>query len=234
MKHNNAVPNAHFHKNWQRRIRTWFDQPARKQRRRNARLAKAKAVFPRPVTGLLRPIVHCPTQRYNFKVRPGRGFTLAELKECKVSTKVARTIGIAVDSRRHNKSDISFKTNVDRLKQYLAKLVLFPKHAIAPKKAKAAQAAAPAVAPVANGKILATTLPVKFATAEQIKAAKQVKYAVAIPSSLKKPETMLITEELKRTEAFRTLRKARADQRLLSFRKRRAHAKLHAKKDKKD
>lgn len=26
MKHNNVVPNGHFHKKWQRRVRTWFDQ----------------------------------------------------------------------------------------------------------------------------------------------------------------------------------------------------------------
>ncbi len=26
VKHNNIVPNAHFHKKWQRRVRTWFDQ----------------------------------------------------------------------------------------------------------------------------------------------------------------------------------------------------------------
>lgn len=26
VKHNNVVPNGHFHKKWQRRVRTWFDQ----------------------------------------------------------------------------------------------------------------------------------------------------------------------------------------------------------------
>jgi len=45
-----------------------------------ARVAKAKAVFPRPTAGALRPAVHSMTQRYNTKIRAGRGFTLAELK----------------------------------------------------------------------------------------------------------------------------------------------------------
>lgn len=26
VKHNNVIPNGHFHKDWQRRIKTWFDQ----------------------------------------------------------------------------------------------------------------------------------------------------------------------------------------------------------------
>jgi large subunit ribosomal protein L13e len=79
-KHNNAIQRNHFHKDWQNRVKTWFDQPARKKRRRNARIAKAARVFPRPAAGPLRPIVHAPTIRYNAKVRLGRGFSLDELK----------------------------------------------------------------------------------------------------------------------------------------------------------
>lgn len=45
-----------------------------------ARQAKAKAIFPRPTSGALRPVVHSQTVRYNMKVRSGRGFTLEELK----------------------------------------------------------------------------------------------------------------------------------------------------------
>lgn len=79
-KGNNMVPNAHFHKYWQQHVRTWFNQPARKLRRRNNRIKKAKAAFPRPSTGALRPIVRCPSIRYHTKQRLGRGFTLAEIK----------------------------------------------------------------------------------------------------------------------------------------------------------
>ncbi len=77
---NQAIQNIHFHKDWQERVKTWFNQPARKKRRRVARQAKAIRVFPRPVQGPIRPVVHPPTQRYNMKVRFGRGFTLEELK----------------------------------------------------------------------------------------------------------------------------------------------------------
>jgi large subunit ribosomal protein L13e len=80
VKHNNIIPNGHFHKQWQENVRTWFNQPGRKLRRRQARVQKAKAIFPRPVDGKLRPVVHAQTARYNMKVRLGRGFTLQELK----------------------------------------------------------------------------------------------------------------------------------------------------------
>ncbi|GMT08389.1 hypothetical protein PENTCL1PPCAC_30563 [Pristionchus entomophagus] len=68
-KGNNMIPNAHFRKHWEMRIKTWFNQPARKQRRRLARVAKASKVAPRPVSGFLRPAVRCVTQRYNRRVR---------------------------------------------------------------------------------------------------------------------------------------------------------------------
>lgn len=79
-KGNNMIPNQHFHKYWQRHVRTWFNQPARKHRRRVNRIKKAKEVFPRPAAGPLRPVVRCPTIRYHTKQRIGRGFTLEELK----------------------------------------------------------------------------------------------------------------------------------------------------------
>lgn len=81
-KGNNMIPNGHFHKDWQKYIKTWFNQPARKLRRHKKRVQKAKAVAPRPVAGPLRPIVHCPSIRYHTKVRAGRGFTLEEIKVC--------------------------------------------------------------------------------------------------------------------------------------------------------
>jgi len=126
IKHNNQLPNNHFRKDWQRRVRVHFDQPGRKLRRRNARLSKAAAVAPRPVDRL-RPVVRCPTIKYNRRVRAGRGFSLVELKEAGIPRKLAPTIGIAVDHRRQNLSVESLKTNVDRLKAYQARLILFPR-----------------------------------------------------------------------------------------------------------
>lgn len=79
-KRNNVIPNGHFHKDWQRYVRNWFNQPARKQRRHDTRVKKARSIAPRPVAGSLRPIVRCPTFKYNTKIRAGKGFTLDELK----------------------------------------------------------------------------------------------------------------------------------------------------------
>merc|ERR1711939_280537 len=75
----------------------------------------------------LRPIVRCPTLKYNRRVRAGRGFTLTELKEAGIPRKLAPTIGISVDARRQNLSTESLAVNVERLKAYQARLILFPR-----------------------------------------------------------------------------------------------------------
>eukprot|EP00913_Durusdinium_trenchii_P006488 g6099.t1 len=135
---NNVIPNVHFRKvngcqaGRKNRVfmRTWLNQAGRKKRRANARKEKAASlgkVFPRPSAGLLRPLVHPPTQRYNMKLRLGKGFTLDELKEAKIPRKFAKTIGIAIDHRRRNRCTESLQRNVERLKLYMSKLVLFPK-----------------------------------------------------------------------------------------------------------
>merc|ERR1712194_784429 len=99
----------------------------RKKRRGLTRKAKAAKIAPRPASGLLRPVVHPPTQRYNMKVRLGKGFTLEELREAKISPKLAPTIGISVDHRRKNRSVEGLQENVKRLLAYKSKLVIFPK-----------------------------------------------------------------------------------------------------------
>ena len=128
VKHNNIIPNGHFKKHWANRVRTWFDQAGKKKSRREARAAKAAKMAPRPASGPLRPMVHGQTQKYNLKVKAGRGFTLAELKAAGISHKVAPTVGIAVDRRRVNKCQESIDANVARLQEYMSRLVVFPKH----------------------------------------------------------------------------------------------------------
>jgi large subunit ribosomal protein L13e len=129
---NRVVPNQHFHKKWQGsargplKVKVMLNQASKKKSRRVARAAKAAAVAPAPV-GQLRPAVHCPTQRYNAKVRLGRGFTVAEIKAAGITVKYAKTIGIAVDARRTNKSQESLDLNTERVKTYLASITVFPK-----------------------------------------------------------------------------------------------------------
>lgn len=55
-KGNNMIPNGHFHKDWQRFVKTWFNQPARRHRRKQNRIKKAKAVAPRPAAGPCAPL----------------------------------------------------------------------------------------------------------------------------------------------------------------------------------
>merc|ERR1712137_967024 len=98
-----------------------------KKRRSQNRKAKAARLAPRPAAGLLRPVVHPPTQRYNMRLRLGKGFTWEELKAAQIPKKLARTIGVAVDHRRRNRCEESLQTNVERLKLYKSKLMVFPK-----------------------------------------------------------------------------------------------------------
>lgn len=196
-KRNQMVPNAHFHKDWQRYVKGWFNQPARKDRRRRARIAKAKAVAPRPVK-TLRPVVRCPTFKYNVKQRTGRGFTLEELKAAGLSKKYAQTIGISVDPRRRNKSVESLQQNAQRLKEYKSKLILFPIKQNKPRKGDA--------------------------SAEDLKKATQLTGAVMPVTSMeaKRPRAMALDDDLKNFKAFQTIRQARAVARLWGIRAKRA------------
>jgi large subunit ribosomal protein L13e len=194
VKHNNEIPNQHFRKVCQQdHIRTWFNQPARKSRRRAARQAKAAAMAPRPTAGLLRPVVHPSTIKYNYKLRQGRGFTFAELKEAGVNRKEARSIGIAVDHRRKNHSAESLQLNAQRLKEYKAKLIVFPRKKGKPKAGDAAAA--------------------ELEKAEQLKGP-----LVPMPSPFVDEAPVAITSEMKAVDAFHTIRMARADFRLFGVR----------------
>jgi len=202
IKHNQQIPHNHFRKDWQRRVRVHFDQPGRKSRRRDARRAKAAAIAPRPVDKL-RPIVRCPTIKYNRRVRAGRGFTVAELKEAGIPRKFAPTIGIAVDPRRQNLSMESLALNVERLKAYRARLIIFPRKLGQHK----------------NGD----------ASKEDIKV-DQDSLTTIIKHSLPITKVDVAVKEIKKSEmpkpveggAYRKLREARSEQRNLGKREKRA------------
>lgn len=185
VKHNNVLPNGHFKKHWQERVKVRLDQPGKKVKRRLARKAKAERVAPRPVAGLLRPAVRCATQRYNTKVRYGRGFSLVELKEAGINKKQALTIGIAVDHRRRNKSVEGLQANVQRLKAYKARLIVFPRKGGKVKKGDSSVEVTQSATQL-NGEIL------------------------AIDTGSKAVETMAITEEMKKASAVKQFKQAKA------------------------
>jgi len=189
-----VLHNNHFRKDWQRRVRTWFDQPGRKLRRRNARKNKAASLGVRPLT-LLRPAVRGQTIRYNRKVREGRGFTLAELKDAGVGRKEARGIGIVVDHRRRNLSEEGKRINVERLRAYQARLIVFPRKA---KKSKKGDSTGEAL-----------TAPITRAT-------------LPLPETYHAEAPRKITNEERNFEAYKTLRNARANERHEGARKARA------------
>ncbi|CDW52162.1 60S ribosomal protein L13 [Trichuris trichiura] len=198
-KRNGMIPNAHFHKHWQRYVKTWFNQPMRHRRRRIRRVIKARRIAPRPARGPLRPVVRCPTIRYNQKLRLGRGFSLQELKAAGISKKMAPTIGISVDHRRRNKSLESMQQNVQRLKEYRSKLILFPRKMDKPRKGDS--------------------------TAEECKLAEQLKgVLMPIKRTIPREKARPITQKEKKFSAYAAVRHARADQRLFGYRLRKRQA----------
>ncbi|KAJ8629410.1 hypothetical protein MRB53_022733 [Persea americana] len=188
VKHNNVIPNGHFKKHWQNYVKTWFNQPARKTRRRIARQKKAVKVFPRPTSGPLRPVVHCQTLKYNMKLRAGRGFSLEELKAAGIPKKLAPTIGISVDHRRKNRSLEGLQANVQRLKTYRAKLVIFPRRS----------------GKFKNGD----------SSAEELASATHV-HGDYMPITREKPvvELVRVTDEMKAFKAYQKLRLEQANKR---------------------
>eukprot|EP00998_Keelungia_sp_KM082_P005854 NODE_2143_length_1127_cov_10.027000_g2125_i0.p2 GENE.NODE_2143_length_1127_cov_10.027000_g2125_i0~~NODE_2143_length_1127_cov_10.027000_g2125_i0.p2 ORF type:complete len:245 (+),score=101.07 NODE_2143_length_1127_cov_10.027000_g2125_i0:80-736(+) len=205
MKHNQQIANQHFRKDWQRFVKTWFNQPAKKQARRAARVAKAQKVAPRPLN-LLRPVVRCQTVKYNRRQRLGRGFTVEELKAAGISKKEALGIGIAVDFRRQNKSEEAFQQNVQRLNLYKSKLIVFPRN--------------PSSKRVKKGD----------ATRDEMKEARQVgaKSVLAIPFVSKKIAPRKITAEEREANVVAFLRKERTDGKLWGQREQRAKKKAEA------
>merc|ERR1711972_1220141 len=168
------------------------------RRRAAARQEKAAAIAPRPTGGALRPAVRCPTQRYNIRVRAGRGFTPDELKAAGWTVREARQLGVSVDVRRKNKSVEGLQANVQRLREYRSKLIVFPRKAGAVKKGDA--------------------------SAEELSTATQVAQLPVrqdyVFSAFDAPRA--ITEEEKKHSVFQNIRMARANQKLAGGRQKRS------------
>ncbi|NWS49155.1 RL13 protein, partial [Probosciger aterrimus] len=123
--------------------------------------------------------------------------TLLSLQLAGINKKFARTIGISVDPRRRNKSTESLQANVQRLKEYHSKLILFPRKPAMPKKGDS--------------------------SAEELKMATQLTGPVMpIKNVFKREKARVISEDEKNFKAFASLRMARANARLFGIRAKRA------------
>ncbi|KAJ3504881.1 hypothetical protein NLJ89_g7708 [Agrocybe chaxingu] len=127
--------------------------------------------------------------------REGRGFTLAELKEAGIGRKEARGVGIVVDHRRRNLSEEGKKVNVERLKAYKARLVVFPRKAGKPKKGDS--------------------------SVDELKAS-FTRDSLALPDISPAEPPRKITAAEREFQAYKTLRTARANARHEGARKARA------------
>jgi len=198
VKHNNVVPNAHFHKKYTQsqrgplKVRVNLNQASRKKTRRIARAARAAKIAPRPLRSL-KPIVRCNSQKYSARSKLGRGFTLAELKGAGIAVKYAPTVGIAVDPRRTNKSEESLALNVARLVEYKSKLVVLPRRRSKPKQGDATKEECDAV--------LMTTTVSGGHVMPHLKVAKTIEMAE-------------VTADMKAGTAYTTMRLARQETRL--------------------
>jgi len=125
---------------------------------------------------------------------------------------MAATIGISVDPRRQNLSEESLTANVARLKEYMSRLILFPRR---------------------NGKTKQGD-----ASVEDVKSAKESKTVVksskqSFPIVNEKKITEAKISDIEATEdAYKTLRKVRSDARNAGKRAKRAKDKSEAEEKK--
>eukprot|EP01100_Stratorugosa_tubuloviscum_P004696 TRINITY_DN2184_c0_g1_i2.p1 TRINITY_DN2184_c0_g1~~TRINITY_DN2184_c0_g1_i2.p1 ORF type:complete len:216 (+),score=100.98 TRINITY_DN2184_c0_g1_i2:176-823(+) len=209
VKHNNVIPNGHFHKNWERFVKTWFHQAPQKKARRIARKEKARKLFPRPAKGSIRPLVRPPTIKYNNRLRLGKGFTIEEIKTVGLNPRYARSVGISVDYRRRNKSEESLKLNVGRIHSYLSKLVVLPLKNTVPNKKK------------------------NEISRKSLRKFKRIKFGKIHPNykdDKKQVEFRKITPTERRSAVWRIIKTGRKDERFIGKRKKRAE-KLKLKKE---
>eukprot|EP01016_Furgasonia_blochmanni_P035812 TRINITY_DN4006_c0_g1_i4.p3 TRINITY_DN4006_c0_g1~~TRINITY_DN4006_c0_g1_i4.p3 ORF type:complete len:244 (-),score=98.10 TRINITY_DN4006_c0_g1_i4:212-871(-) len=198
---NNIIPNVHLRKHWGGFVKTWFNQPANKRRRLERRQARAAATYPRPLERL-RPVVRCTTIRYNTRQRLGRGFTLEEIRKAGLTPRFARSVGIAVDHRRKNKNVEAFQQNVQRLNDYKARLVLFPR--------KTGQAK--------KGLINDTAADPKTAQVTQNTG----RVVVPVPVRKLREKAVTLTKDLKDKRVYRILRQERTNAKWVGIREKRA------------
>merc|ERR1711935_244171 len=191
VKHNNVIQSSHLRKHWMRRVKCFFNQPAHKKLRAQRRAAKAAAGGVAPVSKL-RPVVFGQTRKHGNKVKFGRGFSIEELQAAGLTMSFARSVGISCDHRRHNKNAETMAQNVERLTQYKAKLILFPKRTDQPKKGE-----------------------INDSTADRLATAAQntTDGVFVLPTSTRRCKVETITADMKNFRVYQKLRHERINRR---------------------
>lgn len=131
-----------------------------------------------------------------------------------------------MDHRRRNKSLESLQTNIQRLKEYRSKLILFPRKASKPKKGDSD------VSRVGHDLSLIDGFP--LLQPEACKMATQLRGEVMpVQQSVTRVDARAITADEKKYSVFEAMRVARADARLVGVREKRAKQKEEEAKMKK-
>ena len=129
------------------------------------------------------------------------------MQEAGIPRKLAPTVGIAVDTRRQNLSEESLKANVERLKAYKGRLILFPRKSKSPKAGEASAQDAKSAKEAGHGPhVQLSNKAFPISNAVQIQEGK-------------------VSDFPSEKAAFRKLREARSEARLVGKREKRAKAK---------
>lgn len=107
VKHNNTTDSGHFKKSLQKNVRTSFDEPSKKLKRRIKRNQKQRFCVDQ-----LRPIVRCPSKIHNLKVRFGRGFSRSEIKNAGLKKWHISGFKISLDKKKR-----FLKNRINSIKQ---------------------------------------------------------------------------------------------------------------------
>ena len=192
-------------KHWiTQKVKCFFNVNGHKTVRSQKRADRAAARSPAPLD-LLRPTVKACTRRYASKIRFGRGFSLEEIRAAGLTPAFARTVGIAVDHRRHGSNQME-EANIQRLTTYKANLVLFPR---VEGKAK-------------KGEIADSTT--RLDTPQNVEGG-----VLALPAVKVRVGLAALTKDLKSKKVYRSIREARINRKYEGKRVKRA-AEAEAKK----
>ena len=190
VRHNNMIHNVHLKFDWADKVKTWYNQPGRKKRIRILRQKKAKLVSPNP-THKIRPIVRGQTNKYNTKIKLGKGFTKKEVNEAGIKgLSYARSLGIAIDLRRKDTSKETLDLNAGRIKEYLSRMILYPRNEKKPDKKPQVQEATADKLNSAEAKIQNT-----------------IKGVIELPKKEIGYSFSPITEQMKKQNVYQTQRK---------------------------